>query len=60
VIDGASYPVASGSVVYIPGKGLHAVYAGAGGFEFLYGFPNQSFFDDVDYEFMDENSTQVA
>ena len=60
VIDGTSYAVASGSVIFIPGKAPHVVYAGADGFEFLYGFPGQLVFDEVNYEFMDENSTQVA
>ena len=60
VIDGTWYAVASGSVIFISGKAPDAVYAGADGFEFLYGFPGQSIFDDVNYEFMDENSTQVA
>ena len=39
VIDGTSYAVASGSVIFIPGKAPHVVYAGSDGFEFLYGFP---------------------
>ena len=47
-------------MIFIPGKAPHVVYAGADGFEFLYGFPGQLVFDEVNYEFMDENSTQVA
>jgi len=37
-INGISYAVASGSVIFIPGKAPHAVNARADGFELLYRF----------------------
>jgi quercetin dioxygenase-like cupin family protein len=39
---------------------LHEVVAGADGLEFVYGFPNQPYFSQVNYEFVERNASRVA
>jgi quercetin dioxygenase-like cupin family protein len=51
-VGGASFRIAPGIAVFIPGSTEHGVVAGDRGLSFVYGFARRSF-DQVIYEFMD-------
>ena len=60
VIEGRVVNLLAGAAIMIPGGALHEVVAGADGLEFLYGFPNQPKFSQVNYEFVEQDTSRVA
>lgn len=59
-IDGQIVHLVPGVALHIPGGALHEVIANADGLEFLYGFSNQPYFSQVNYEFVDQDTHRVA
>jgi len=60
VIEGNIVELTVGVSVVIPRNALHEVKAGADGLEFVYGFPNQPYFSQVNYEFVEQNTSRIA
>ncbi|NCX49224.1 MAG: cupin domain-containing protein [Gammaproteobacteria bacterium] len=60
IIEGSVVELAVGVSIMIPGSALHEVVAGADGLEFVYGFPNQPYFSQVNYEFVERDMSRVA
>ena len=60
VIEGNIVELTVGVSVMIPRNALHEVKAGADGLEFVYGFPNQPYFSQVNYQFVEQNTSRIA
>ena len=59
-IDGKIIQLTPGMALFIPGRALHEVIAGADGLEFVYGFSNQPYFSQVNYQFVAQDTHCVA
>ena len=59
-IDGKIIQLTSGMTFFIPGGALHEVIAGADGLEFVYGFSNQPYYSQVNYQFDAQGTHCVA